>query len=213
MVLEDADHADGGVFPGVGDGALLDEFFYVLLEGLLASCGGGCGLGGLGVFAGTAAFAFLDLFFGFDLSDVFGVSLVDGELELDAEIFFRGLIVEVKIVVGEVGLKVDDAAVDAAGFDAFGIGVAGFYGIRGLVPFVREDGVADGLLEAGAFDGDGGADGLLSGLVDVVGEVELYLHVLARYGIIFRGCGTYLWDNLFNSALVLHHPSLFWGLA
>ena len=190
VVLEDADHADGGFLPGVCDGALLDEFFDVLLQGFLFARGGvyggfqGC------VFAGAAAFAFLDLFFGLDLGDVFGVSLVDGELELDAKVFFRGFVVEVKIVVREVGLEVDDAAVDAAGFDAFGVGVAGLDVVSGLVPLVRQDGVADGLLEAGAFDGDGGADGLFSGLVDVVGEVELYLHGGSRCGIILRGCGT-----------------------
>ena len=35
--------------------------------------------------------------------------------------------------------------------------------------------VDDGLLETGATDGDGGADGLFSGLVDVLREVKLNL--------------------------------------
>ena len=46
------------------------------------------------------------------------------------------------------------------------------------------------LLEAGALYGDGGADGLFSGLVDVLGEVELYLHGASRCGMTLRGCGS-----------------------
>jgi len=79
--------------------------------------------------------------------------------------------------LGPFGIDFGLALVDVAPVYAAGVDVALCDGCAFLVSFFREDGVADGFLEAGTPDGNGGADGLFSGFVDVFGEVELDLHL------------------------------------
>ena len=177
VVFEGPDHAKRRFGPGVGDGAFLNEFFNVLLQG--SGLGGRLLPVGSGVFARAAtALDLLDCDLCFFLGDCRGIFFVDGQLELDAEGLFAGLVVGLQFVVGEVGLEVEDALVDVAPVLAFGVDVAGGDFIGRLVPLVGEDGEANGLLQARAAYGNGCTDGFFSGFVDIFCQIKLNFHIV-----------------------------------
>ena len=172
VIFEGLDHFQGLHAPFLEAAFLADELLHVFNGGL------GLGLLFLGFGLGDFLLDHIGAVLVADGGNTGGV-LVEGLFKLFGQRIGRGLVIQLQVIVGEVGADVGDAGVDDAVVLALDVDAAFLYLLLFRVPLVLADCVANEALEADTSDTYVRAYGLFASFVDVAClEVESDFHML-----------------------------------